>query len=229
MDLTTTFHQTTTFYHRHERWFLFALMWLVQAAGYFTLNYFSNYFSTGRTTIGAIGLQLSLDQQLPFLSLFLIPYLTMYIVESWPYFIIKDIVYLRRVTWAYLVVMIVTFAVFAFFPVKMLRPEIIPKTFLDQGVLFIYQIDLPYNTFPSLHASLTFLAGLVIWQVHKVKGTIVLLLAGLISISTLFVKQHYVADVLGGMVLAGVVYLVFQKFFSSKVMPTNPPTNPLYA
>lgn len=33
--------------------------------------------------------------------------------------------------------------------------------------------------------------------------------ATLIAISTLFTKQHYVADVIGGIVLAGVAYGVF--------------------
>ena len=135
----------------------------------------------------------------------------MYLLESLPYFIINDVQYLRKITYAYLAVMAVTFLVFAFFPLRMLRPEIVPATFLDQGVLLLYRLDLPYNTFPSLHASLTFLAGLVIWLRDKKKGTIVLLLAVLISLSPLFIKQHYVADVVGGILLALVAYWLFRR------------------
>ncbi len=136
----------------------------------------------------------------------------MYLVESWPYFLIKEVKYLRKITLAYVVVMVVTFLIFAFFPLRMLRPEIVPATFLDQGVLLLYRLDFPYNTFPSLHASLTFLAGLLIRRRHKTKGTIILLLAGLISLSTLFIKQHYIMDVVGGIVLAGLVYFCFLLF-----------------
>ncbi len=210
-----------TSYQKHERWFLFSFMWLVQAIGYLALNYITQFspFVNPRT------IQLALDRQIPFLSIFLIPYLAMYFVESLPYFLIKEVVYLRKITRAYIAVMVITFAVFALFPIKMLRPEIIPKTFLDQGVLFIYTIDFPYNTFPSLHASLTFLAGLVIWHVHKAQGAIILLLAGLISISTLFIKQHYVMDVAGGMVLAVIVYLIFSRniFSRNKLSKTSFP------
>ncbi len=190
-----------SFYYKHERWFLFAFIWLVQALGYFWLNLVAN-------SRNSYTLPLAFDQQIPFLSIFLIPYLAMYVVESLPYFVIREVAYLRRITLAYLAVMLVTFAIFAFFPVRMLRPEIVPASFLDSAVLLLYRLDFPYNTFPSLHASLTFLAGLVIYRIHQTEGTIVLLLAGLISLSTLFIKQHYVLDVLGGIALALLIHKI---------------------
>jgi membrane-associated phospholipid phosphatase len=54
-------------------------------------------------------------------------------------------------------------------------------------------------------------AALSCWRVHRGVGVAALVWASLIALSTLFTKQHFVADVIAGMFLAGVAYVVFQR------------------
>lgn len=54
-----------------------------------------------------------------------------------------------------------------------------------------------------------FISALACGRVHRGVGIAAGLWASLIALSTLFTKQHYVADVMAGIVLAGVAYAVF--------------------
>ena len=56
----------------------------------------------------------------------------------------------------------------------------------------------------SLHVAQCFIAALVCHRVHRGAGAVAGVWAFLVALSTLFTKQHYVVDVLGGILLAGV-------------------------
>jgi membrane-associated phospholipid phosphatase len=62
------------------------------------------------------------------------------------------------------------------------------------------------NAFPSLHVSLTILAVLFVFARSWKWGVRLLPLGVLIILSTLFIKQHAVVDVIGGLLLAWVVF-----------------------
>ena len=72
-----------------------------------------------------------------------------------------------------------------------------------------YQRDTSFNCFPSLHAAVSTVVACSWLGFWKVKKTPLRLAVALVSIfiaaatilSTLFVKQHYIADEIGGMVL----------------------------
>ena len=72
-----------------------------------------------------------------------------------------------------------------------------------------YESDIRYNCFPSLHVAQCFIAALVCHRVHRGVGAVAGAWAGLVALSTLFTKQHYVLDVVGGVALAGVAWLFF--------------------
>lgn len=62
-------------------------------------------------------------------------------------------------------------------------------------------MDKSYNHFPSLHVAWTWLTVYASQVPGKARIGLAVLAVG-ISLSTLFVKQHYVADVLYGYALA---------------------------
>ena len=110
--------------------------------------------------------------------------------------------------------------IFLLYPVEMIRPDI---TNLNIDVInnFIlqltYKIDNPpINCFPSIHCIFCFQA---IYSIIKCKNYnykfISIFILFLIIISTLLVKQHYVIDVLGALVVViitnFIVYLIKRK------------------
>lgn len=105
------------------------------------------------------------------------------------------------------------FAFFIFFPAVMLRPEISPAGFHERILLWVYQIDRPYNIFPSLHvANLVYVLCLVIAWGKKWAWGAYGFLTVLISLSTMIVRQHYLLDVLSGILVGwGAYFLAFKK------------------
>jgi membrane-associated phospholipid phosphatase len=74
--------------------------------------------------------------------------------------------------------------------------------FLVWGLKTIYGSDVRYNCLPSLHVAQCFIAATVCHRVHRGVGRAAFVWASLVAVSTLFTKQHYLLDVIGGMALA---------------------------
>jgi membrane-associated phospholipid phosphatase len=74
----------------------------------------------------------------------------------------------------------------------------------------IYSIDTPFNCFPSLHAAVSVLCFYTWYQYRrlrpsraiKIVAVLTFVIAAGIILSTLFIKQHYIADEIAGIVLA---------------------------
>jgi membrane-associated phospholipid phosphatase len=75
------------------------------------------------------------------------------------------------------------------------------------------QLALRHNYFPSLHVTLATSAALVVSRQQKRLNWPMALWALAIALSTLFVHQHHLADVVGGLVLAlAGVHLVYDRW-----------------
>ena len=89
------------------------------------------------------------------------------------------------------------------FPTRAPRPAVvIGEGFAVWGLRFLYSADPPYNCFPSLHVAHSFVSALTCWRVHRPVGMVAVLCASVVAVSTLFTKQHYMIDVLAGVLLA---------------------------
>ena len=66
----------------------------------------------------------------------------------------------------------------------------------------VQHIDPPGNVFPSLHVAHTTMLSLLLIKDRPILGRIALVMATMLAISTLTTKQHFVADVLSGYLLA---------------------------
>ncbi len=189
----------TNFFRKHERTCLLAFVLILYIGGYLIVN----YLSVGRE---AHTLELALDRVIPFFPWFVIPYLFVYIAAFLPYFFIKDHIKFRSVALTYTITTLLAYTIFLLFPVIMNRPSGISTHGIGVVVGLIYAIDFPYNSFPSLHVMYAFLPAFMLLKDYKVAGSITLFMAILIALSTVFIKQHYVLDVVGGIVLAGMGY-----------------------
>ena len=109
----------------------------------------------------------------------------------------------------------VCFLFFLFLPTTIVRPQIIPETFTLRLVDFIYQADTPaLNLFPSMHCLASWLCFIAVRRIKSIPlwGKILVCLCALaVFASTQFVKQHYLADIFGGLVLAEVGFYIADK------------------
>ena len=99
---------------------------------------------------------------------------------------------------------LVAFAVFMVFPVTAegLRPETVGSGWSNWGLSVYYAVDGQGNCLPSLHVSLCCYSGL--WGLchfRRLSGVAYFILGLAISVSTMLVKQHWIADVVSGAVL----------------------------
>lgn len=96
----------------------------------------------------------------------------------------------------------VSFAFYYFLQSYMERPALVGNDPFIQMIREVYAGDNAYNCFPSLHTSLSTILGIHWLRVDKRIGTPIAIWVALIVLSTMFVKQHYIADVVSGLILA---------------------------
>lgn len=96
-----------------------------------------------------------------------------------------------------------------------LRPETFPRdNILTTIVKGLYKTDTSTNVFPSIHVFNSVATCIAIWDSYYFKkkyfvrwGTLILTV--LIVLSTMFLKQHSVIDVAGGLIMAWVLWYIF--------------------
>lgn len=166
----------------------------------------------GRARAGVVHVPaVALDRLLPLAPTWALVYGALYaFLIVLPVFVIQQPELIRRTVWAYLTVWIVAYICFLVYPTVASRPDTVTgEGFAVWGLRFLYEADPPYNCFPSLHVAHSFVSALACYRVHRTLGFVALASASLVGISTLFTKQHYVADVIAGIVLALIAYAVF--------------------
>ena len=185
----------------HLRKGRFALV-LVACYAVFTATYLPiNEFSVGRD---AWTLFLPGEERLPFLPIFEYLYVLTYFIAALLITTIRDYATFRRMIRATGLSLLVAYTTYLLFPVYFERPHLEVSS-LHTWLLSLEYLDKPYNHFPSLHVTLSWLAVFASQVSRRARVGFSVLAAG-ISVSTLFVKQHYVVDVLYGFVLAWIAW-----------------------
>lgn len=155
----------------------------------------------------------SIDRMIPFVEEFIIPYIAWYpfIILTMIYLCIKDKRVYYRTLVSLIIGFLVSFFIFYVFQTHVPRPTVEGNDIFSKLVRLIYANDKPYNAFPSLHV---LESHLMVMGVHALakenRSKKVLLLVDFTSImiilSTQFVKQHVIIDVIGGIYLAEVIF-----------------------
>ena len=144
----------------------------------------------------------------PFASVFIVPYLSAYVLPLWAIAVLRE----RKVLRAFAAVVVGTILAsalgFVLWPLTIHRPDIGIASLSDRALAALYEADRPVNLFPSLHVSLSFLFAAAIGYARPRWRAWTLAWAALIAVSTLFTRQHYLFDVLGGIVLAWIGWKV---------------------
>jgi len=155
--------------------------------------------------------QIPFDNLIPFCEWFAIPYCLWYplLIGLGIFLFFRDSRAFRR----YMLFLAVTFLVseliwFLIPNGQDLRPLVLPRNnLLSRLMAALYSIDTHTNVFPSVHVVGSVGAALAAWdssffREKKWLCTATTLLAAAICLSVVFVKQHGVLDLLGGLVLS---------------------------
>lgn len=102
---------------------------------------------------------------------------------------------------------------FVLLPTTNVRPDAEGKGFFLFLTRFIYMVDTPRNLFPSIHCFVAWLGTRQLFEAKKLRHKLpvcILCVIGslLVFASTLHTKQHVFVDVLGGIAVAEIGYLV---------------------
>jgi membrane-associated phospholipid phosphatase len=166
--------------------------------------------------------EVALDRAFPLRPTWALVYGTLYLfLILLPVFVVRQQELIRRTLFAYVTIWLVAYACFLDYPTIAPRPvEVAGGGFLAWGLRFLYSADPPYNCFPSLHVAHSFVSAAACYRVHRGVGIAAGGCATLVGLSTLFTKQHYVLDVLAGMLLACAACLVFLRRDPRQEVPT---------
>lgn len=156
----------------------------------------------------------SIDNSIPFVPIFIIPYVLWYlflvVVPCMLYHQDKKSFYWYLVT-NFLVDTVATI-IFVFYPTLLIRPEIHVNGIFTWLTNLIYLGDTPaLNCFPSIHCANCFVALFIMIKGNKVKNYqrfTTSIFALLIIASTLLIKQHVVIDVVGAFILALIMIIL---------------------
>jgi membrane-associated phospholipid phosphatase len=128
---------------------------------------------------------------------------------------------------AYVLVSVVAYAIYLIFPV--LGPaRVVPGTdFFSLQVQSLYAHDVQVNCFPSLHGSMSLLVAFTLWRAKKEYGYISWPIAIGIIISTLFVRQHWIADQIAALIVTlPIAYVIFNRFKYTRVLKSTTQVHP---
>ena len=108
-----------------------------------------------------------------------------------------------------------------------LRPEVISGNgIIDKMVKGIYNNDTPTNVFPSIHVYNSIVVYVAIFKSdfrnkYKALNVLCFVLSVLIIMSTVFLKQHSIVDVVGAFLMAAVFYIPVYVINAEKVTKIN--------
>ena len=176
-------------------------------------------------------LQTGLDTAIPFVPEMVIFYVYLFyplVILTMLYFAFVEYKKGYALGWSLVGINAVAVAVYIVFPVSTYwyRQELLANpitgNFWATQVYKVFAGDTSFNCFPSLHAAVSTICFFTWFQYSKVnpsKTTKAVALAAFfiavgVILSTLFIKQHYIADEIAGVALAWVVgTLLFKKLW----------------
>lgn len=156
-----------------------------------------------------------LDQYIPFIPVFIIPYLFWFVYIAGPglYFLFCEKEEFCRLMYFGMIGMTVFLVVSWIYPNGL---DIRPGSFADNNIFtqltrFVYSVDTSTNVLPSIHVYNSVGIYLAVRDSENLRGKKGVRYASLITtvliiLSTMFVKQHSVVDVFTGLMLSYVAY-----------------------
>ncbi|WII35108.1 phosphatase PAP2 family protein [Paenibacillus thiaminolyticus] len=181
------------------------LLWMLAIP---VLNIF--YGIQNRPGAQTYSLSTTWDEHIPFVPEFIVPYIVWY-----PFIVLTMIFLFRRRPSVYYrtllalcLGLVICYMIYFFFQTTVARPDIEGSGLFDTLVRIIYWTDMPYNCFPSIHVLTSCLMYRSSFVFRARTRHVIRFTAAAIILSTLFVKQHVIADLFAGWLVAVFTYWI---------------------
>lgn len=156
-----------------------------------------------------------LDDLVPFLEWFLIPYLFwfVYLVGMYAYTLLFEVEIFKKLMYFTILTYGITIIIYILFPnMQELRPVDFPRdNFLTRFMSGYYAMDTNTNVCPSLHVIGSFCVQTAAWHSKRFGTTgwriAFTVTTVLISVSTVFLKQHSVLDIPPALLICLLAYI----------------------
>ncbi len=145
--------------------------------------------------------KLPIDDKVPLVPVFIIPYIGYFFLIFGSVILLWETPQINPFLVSYIVSYILAGIFWYILPNGVARPKITGKDIFSRLTKFIYKYDDDTNGFPSAHVFSTLICCYFLSLFFPSLYILIWGLASLIIISTLLVKQHYVIDILGGIIL----------------------------
>ncbi len=188
------------------------------------VNCFVFYF-TRLLTANAVHYDVSipLDARIPFVPEFILVYILA--IFQWVFVLAlaawegKDFYY--KATAAEMSSKIFVFFIFLFLPTSMERGNITGSTVFDMLTRLIYTLDAPNNLFPSIHCLDSWVCMIVVFKMKAAPKWLKItnaIFSVLVFASVVLVKQHLFVDILGGIFIGELGFLMVRLFRAEKLL-----------
>lgn len=213
----------SVFKHSDNSHFYLLLSWIV----FFVLYIVTENFIPAEA---CFVMHSKIDDIIPFCEWFLIPYVFWYflVAGSLIYFAFKNKQSFKKLQCFIIITQVVAMATYVLFPnMQNLRPSMFERdNLLTRGVSLIYSFDTNTNVCPSLHVAYS-VAVVSVWLKEKAASrsikAFVLLSVILICLSTVFIKQHSVIDVICALVLCIFAEtMVYGRYWKEQIIKNSP-------
>lgn len=151
-----------------------------------------------------------LDRAVPFIKWFALPYSVwiVFIYVCLLYFFVKDVRTFYRGVITYTLCALLCYLVYSVFQTTVPRPQLSGSDPFTRLVAYIYNRDQPFNCFPSIHCFSSYMVFRILASsTFKTRRSLTLvgIGSGLIILSTQFIKQHVVLDLIAAITLVELV------------------------
>lgn len=189
----------------------------------FGIAYITTFFFMEARDVPVHIIHTPLDDRIPFCEYFIIPYVIWYIYVCGTVLYLglseKDLKEYNRLI-ANMIAGMVLFVIISWlYPNGQdLRPDIVADNIFTKAVQFLYTIDTSTNVLPSLHVFVSVACDTALcrngwFKKHPSRQWAVHILTILICLSTMFLKQHSIIDVVAALFCNALSYLLIYRFF----------------
>lgn len=146
-----------------------------------------------------------LDAFLPFAPGFMVVYLTTYLFGVLPPLMVNETTLFFRLGVVYATTTLIAATIHVVWPSEIVRAELRgDPRFSARLITWFQRLCKPYGNFPSIHVAFSVVTVLTGYLVAgPLVGSLLLVWALLIAVSTLVTRQHYLLDVVAGGALGG--------------------------
>lgn len=162
------------------------------------------------------------DTKIPFLPVFVIPYVLAYVQWIAGFIMIgresRDLC--DTMLSGELIAKLISGLCFLILPTTILRPEITGSGICDRLTGLIYAVDAADNLFPSIHCLESWVVLRGALKIRKAPGwymPLMLVSTLLVFASTVCLKQHVFVDIIGGIAVAEIGFAVSNRFGGRRI------------